>query len=221
MDPFFVGLLSIGLVLIAVIMGLHIGVALALVSVVGLWMIEGDPNIPVQMLGSAAFHGVFDYIYCVVPMFVLMGFLTNLSGAAEEAYDVSAKLMQKLPGGLAIATVIANAIFAAITGISVASAAMFSKVSLKPMLRHGYDKQLSLGTIAGSSILGMLISPSVLLILYGIIARESIGALFIAGIVPGVILAFVYSFGILGMVKLRPQLIRGEKIVYEAEGAPG
>lgn len=221
MDPFLVGLLSVALILIAVIIGVHIAIALALVSIIGLWMIIGDPAVPVQMLGSAAFHGIFDYVYSVVPMFVLMGFLANLSGGAEEAYDVAAKLMHKRPGGLAIATVIANAVFAAITGISVASAAMFSKVSLKPMLRHGYDKNLSLGTIAGSSILSMLIPPSVLLILYGIIARESIGALFVAGIIPGIILALVYSFGILAMVKVRPQLVKGGNAAYETEGASG
>ncbi|MBU2549283.1 MAG: TRAP transporter large permease [Proteobacteria bacterium] len=207
MEPCLVGLLSVGLILAAVIVGVHIGVALALVSVVGLWAVIGDPAVPVEMLGSAAFHGVFDYVYSVVPMFVLMGFLANLSGAAEDAYDAAAAIMRRRPGGLAIATVVANAVFAAITGISVASAAMFSKVSLPPMLRHGYDKKLSLGTIAGSSILGMLIPPSVLLILYGIVAQESIGALFAAGVLPGLVLALVYSLGIAAMVRARPSLV--------------
>lgn len=209
MDPFLIGLLSVGLILLAVVLGVHISIALALVSLIGLWMILGDLSIPVQMLGSAAFHGVFDYAFSVLPMFVLMGFLANLSGAAEEAYDFAATLLRRSRGGLAIATVIANAVFAAVTGISVASAAMFSRISLKPMLRHGYDRTLSLGTIAGSSILGMLIPPSVLLILYGIVARESIGALFTAGIVPGILLALAYSLGIWTMVRLRPALVKG------------
>lgn len=202
------GLISIVLILISVIIGIHIAIALALVSLIGLWLIVGDPIMPIQMLGSAAFHGVFDYVYSVVPMFVLMGFLANLSGAAEEAYDTAATLLRKRAGGLAIATVLANAVFAAITGISIASAAVFSKVSLKPMLHHGYDKEFSLGTIAGSSILGMLIPPSVLLILFGIVGQESIGALFTAGILPGILLALVYSIGISLMVKIRPDLVK-------------
>jgi len=210
MEPFIIGWLSILLVLVAVVIGIHISVALALISLVGLWMILGDAMIPIHMLGSAAFHGVFDYAFSVVPMFVLMGFLANISGAAEEAYDVTANMLRKRPGGLAIATVIANAVFAAITGISIASAAMFSRISLPSMIRHGYDKKFSLGTIAGSSILGMLIPPSVLLILFGIVARESIGSLFLAGIIPGIVLATVYSLGISIMVHFRPSLVQNK-----------
>jgi len=222
MDPFVVGLISILLILVTVIIGVHIAIALALASLIGLWLMAGDPVMPVQMLGSAAFHGVFDYVYSVVPMFVLMGFLANLSGAAEEAYDAAAALLRRYLGGLAIATVAANAVFAAITGISIASAAVFSKVSLNPMLHHGYDKKFSLGTIAGSSILGMLIPPSVLLILFGIVAQESIGALFTAGILPGIVLAVVYSAGIFLMVKFRPDLVQAKrKADLKTEAEPG
>ena len=196
MDPFLIGLCSVLVIVVVVVLGVPIAVALAGVSIAGLWIMLGDPMIPIKMLGSAAFHGVFNYSFSVVPMFVLMGFLANQSGAAEEAYNLAAGLLRRRPGGLAMATVAANAFFAAITGISVASAAMFSRVSLGPMMRHGYDRTFSLGTIAGSSILGMLIPPSVLFILYGIVAQESIGALFAAGIVPGVILALVYCLGI-------------------------
>jgi tripartite ATP-independent transporter DctM subunit len=207
-DPVIVGALSVVLVIVLVVVGLPIAVALALVSLAGLWVIIGDPTAPLGMLASAAFHGVFDYTFSVVPMFVLMGFLANLSGAAEEAYDFAGTLLKGRRGGLAMATVAANALFAAVTGISIASAAMFSRVSLPSMLRHGYNRSFSLGTIAGSSILGMLIPPSVLLILYGIVARESIGTLFTAGVGPGILLAVVYSAGIWLMVRLRPSLVQ-------------
>lgn len=211
MEPFLAGALSILIIIVIVVIGVPIAVALAIVSLLGLWVIIGDPAVGFHMLGSAAFHGVFDYAFSVVPMFVLMGFLANLSGAAEEAYDLAAKILRRRSGGLAMATVAANAVFAAITGISVASAAMFSRVSLKPMISRGYDRTFSLGTIAGSSILGMLIPPSVLLILYGIIAGESIGALFAAGIVPGLILALVFCLGIAVMVRLNPGLIQNKE----------
>ena len=211
MDPFIIGILSVLLIVIVIVIGLPIAVALALVSLVGLWFLLGHPLVGIQMLGSAAFHGIFDYAYSVVPMFVLMGFLANLSGAAEEAYELTANLLRGRRGGLAMATVLANALFAAITGISMASAAMFSRISLGPMLRHGYDRTFSLGTIAGSSILGMLIPPSVLFILYGIVAQESIGELFAAGVVPGLLLALVYCLGIYGMVRFRPRLTGGKQ----------
>ena len=208
MDPVTIGLISLGVIFVAVLAGIHIAVALALISLGALGLIKGDLGMPIAMLASGSFHGVMDYIFSVLPMFLLMGFLANFAGSAEEAYDLAVRLVGKLRGSLAIATVIANAVFAAITGVSIASAALFSKISLPQMLRHGYDKGLSLGTVAGSSVLGMLIPPSVLFILYGILANESIGALYIAGIVPGLILAAVYIMGITLMIRLRPHLVK-------------
>ncbi len=219
MDPVTVGVLSVMLIILMVVLSIPIAVSLALAGMAGLFCITGSAMVPVSMLGSAAFHGVYDYVYSVVPMFVLMGFFANLSGAAEDAYDFAAAFVKDRRGGLAIATVGANAVFAAVTGISVASAAMFSKVSLPPMLRHGYKKSFCLGAIAGSSILGMLIPPSVLLILYGIVARQSIGTLFSAGIIPGILLALVYAAGIWLMVRLWPGLVSDRAGIPEEEGS--
>jgi tripartite ATP-independent transporter DctM subunit len=217
MDPVTIGIISLGFIFIAVLLGLHIGVALPLISLGALALIKGDLSMPIAMLASGAFHGVMDYVFSVVPMFLLMGFLANFSGSAEDAYDLAVRLLGKLRGSLAIATVIANAVFAAITGVSIASAALFSKMSLPHMLQHGYDKRLSLGTVAGSSVLGMLIPPSFLLILYGILANQSIGALYIAGIVPGIILASIYIVGIIIMIRLRPHLVK--EIVSSNKGS--
>lgn len=208
MDPVIIGIISLGVIFVAVFVGLHIGVALPLISLSALALIKGDLNMPIAMLASGAFHGVMDYVFSVVPMFLLMGFLANFSGSAEDAYDLAVRLLAKVRGSLAIATVIGNAVFAAITGVSIASAAVFSKVSLPHMLQHGYDRGLSLGTVAGSSVLGMLIPPSFLLILYGILANQSIGALYMAGIVPGILLTSVYIAGIIIMVRLRPHLVK-------------
>jgi tripartite ATP-independent transporter DctM subunit len=126
-------------------------------------------------------------------------------------------MFSRLRGGLGIATVFANAIFAAITGVSVASAAVFSKIAIPQMERLGYDRRFALGTVAGSSVLGMLIPPSVLLIIYGILAEEAIGKLFMAGVIPGILLAFVLSLGIFVMVLTRPHL-GGEKPEMERLG---
>ena len=114
---------------------------------------------------------------------------------------------RKERGGLEIATVFSNAVFAAITGVSIASAAVFGKISLSEMLKAGYEKRFALGVVAGSSVLGMLIPPSVLLIIYGVISEQAIGRLFIAGVIPGLLLTVVYSLGVFLMVTYKPRLI--------------
>jgi C4-dicarboxylate transporter DctM subunit len=207
MDPFIIGLLSIAAVFIAVLVGVHIAVALTLISLSSMALIKGGFGMPIAMLATGAFHSVMDYVFSVLPMFLLMGYAADYSGTAEDAYDLAVRWIgTKVRGGLAIATILANAFFAAITGVSIASAALFSKISLPHMQRHGYERSFSIGIIAASSILGMLIPPSVLFILYGILANESVGALYIAGIVPGVMLAVAYSIQIVIMVWRNPKL---------------
>ncbi len=206
MDPIFIALITVALLMAAIICGMHVGVALALMSVVGMWWITGSPMIAVKLLGTTSYRAVMDYVFGVVPMFVLMGMLANLSEASVELYDSANVLLARLRGGLGIATVAANAVFAAITGVSVASAAVFSKIAIPQMLRLGYDHKFALGIVAGSSLLGMLIPPSILFIIYGVLTEEAIGKLFIAGIMPGIILAAVLSAGIYVMVLVRPRL---------------
>lgn len=208
MDPLIIGLITVVLLFILILLGVHIGVSLAVMSVLGVWWILGKASVAVGLLGTVAFSSIMNYTLGVVPMFVLMGLMTNVSGATKDLYDAANVWFGRLRGGLGIATVIANAIFSAVSGVSIASAAMFSKISLPQMLARGYDRKLALGTVAGSSILGMLIPPSILLILFGVLANESIGKLFIAGVVPGILLMFIYSVGISLMVRFRPHLVR-------------
>ena len=218
MDPLFIGLITVGLLFIAILLGVHVGVALAGVSAIGLWWITGNFTIAIKLLGATSYRAIMDYVFAVVPMFVLMGLLANISGASEDLYNSANVLFARLRGGLGIATVFANAVFAAITGTSVASAAVFSKISLPQMKRLGYDHKFALGTVAGSSVLGMLIPPSVLLIIYGILTEEAIGKLFIAGILPGIVLSIVFSVGIYLMVTMKPEL-GGERPTIEKIGA--
>jgi tripartite ATP-independent transporter DctM subunit len=217
MDPITIALITIGLLMLAIILGVHIGIALAAVSAVGLWWITGEINIAIKLMGAASYRAVNEYIFGVVPMFILMGMMANLSGASRELYDAANVMLARVRGGLGIATVLANAVFAAITGVSVASAAIFSTIALPQMMRLGYDKKFALGTVAGSSLLGMLIPPSLLLIIYGVITEESIGALFIAGVVPGILLALLLCLLIAFMVWWRPQLA-GERPTMEKMG---
>jgi C4-dicarboxylate transporter DctM subunit len=206
MEAVFIGGSMLALMFIGVLSGIHIGVSLLFCSLLGSWLIMGDFATAASLMGTGPFYVLFEYELTVIPLFILMGLFVVVSRASDDLYNTFHVWLGRLPGGLAIATVLSNALFAAITGVSIASAAVFSKIALPQMEEHGYDKSLSLGTIAGSSVLGMLIPPSVLLIVYGIFSEQSIGKLFMAGFIPGIILTGVYSFGILAMVRIRPRL---------------
>jgi C4-dicarboxylate transporter DctM subunit len=189
-----------------VMLGVPISYALILTSFVGMFMIRDNIDIAFNLMNAAAYSGVRDYVFAVIPLFILMGaFMTN-SRAAEALFTAINYLLKKVRAGLSIATVGANAIFAAVTGVSVASAAVFSNVAYPQMERFGYSKRGSLGVIAGSSILGMLIPPSLLMILYGILTQVSIGKMFIAGVVPGLVLAAMFSAYLYISSFVRPDL---------------
>ncbi|MEP4990140.1 MAG: TRAP transporter large permease, partial [Paracoccaceae bacterium] len=173
----------------------------------GVWAIKGSPLLASKLLALAANDAISSYFFGVVPLFVLMGFVVSEAGFGRDAFDVANAAFRRMRGGLAIGTVGANAIFAAITGISIASAAVFTKIAVPQMIRHGYTPRFATGLVAGSSVLGMLIPPSLLLILFGILAEQSIGDLFIAGIVPGLLLAVFFSLGIVVMATLFPGFV--------------
>ncbi|OUM99625.1 MAG: hypothetical protein BAA02_12515 [Paenibacillaceae bacterium ZCTH02-B3] len=207
-----IGTVTVALMLILILLGTHVGVALALMSIVGIFMATGSWDISLSILHTTAFRAIREYVYGVIPLFVLMGLFANLSGASQEIYNAFHVLLRRIRGGLGMATVGANALFATITGVSIASAAVFSKISLKPMMDLNYNKRFALGTIAGSSVLGMLIPPSLLLIIYGMLAQTSIGDLFLAGIIPGILLSLVYCVGIYVMARVKPSLVGGDTV---------
>lgn len=184
--------------------GMHVAIALAVCSFLGVFAIKGSTLIAGKMLALAASESIDSYIFGVVPLFVLMGFVVSQADIGRDAFDVANRALGRIKGGLGIATVGANAIFAAITGISIASAAVFTRVAVPEMLRHGYSKRFAYGIVAGSSVLGMLIPPSLLLILYGILTEQSVGDLFLAGVVPGIILAIAFGLGVYVMARRWP-----------------
>lgn len=161
----------------------------------------------VNVLSQSAWGAVRQYMFGVIPLFVLMGLLANLSGASQDLYDSASLLLKKVRGGVGIATVIANAIFAAITGVTVASAAVFTKIALPQMLRLKYNRKIALGTISGSAILGMLIPPSLLMIVYGSQADVSIGKLFVAAVMPGILMTIAFIIVILTVAHIKPDYI--------------
>jgi tripartite ATP-independent transporter DctM subunit len=145
-----------------------------------------------QAAGSSVSTSIASDAYAVIPLFVLMGLFVSATNMGRDTFDVAARLLRGLRGGLGIATVAANAVFAACTGTTIASASVFTKVAVPEMVRHGYTPKFSVGVVAGSSVLGMLIPPSILMIIFGVIANVSIADLFTAGIVPGVVLALAF-----------------------------
>ncbi len=207
MTAFDIGLISLVAMGAAVLMGMFVPVALMACSFIGVWAIKGSPLLASKLLALAANDAISSYFFGVVPLFVLMGFVVSEAGFGRDAFDVANAAFRRLKGGLAVGTVGANAIFAAITGISIASAAVFTKIAVPQMIRHGYTPRFATGVVAGSSVLGMLIPPSLLLILFGILAEQSIGDLFIAGIGPGLLLSVFFALGIVAMAIFTPGIV--------------
>ena len=216
MTAFEIALASVLAMLLLIYLGMHVAIVLALVSFIGVWIIRGDLDVAVFHLWAAASQSISDSVFAVVPLYILMGSLAGVAGMGRDTYDLAHRLIGRVRGSLGIATVIANAIFAAVTGVSVASASIFAKLSVPEMMRHGYRAQFAVGVVAGSSILGMLIPPSVLMIVYGIIAEQSIGDLFIAGIGPGIAIVLTFAAMILVMAYRFPSLVM-ESGSFESE----
>ncbi|RST86858.1 TRAP transporter large permease [Aquibium carbonis] len=216
MSTFEIGLATLGAMIVLVYAGLWVPIALMLCSYVGVWMMKGSPVLAGKLLALSASETISSYFFGVVPLFVLMGFLVSVTGLGRDAYDVANQLFRRLKGGLGVSTVAANAIFAAITGISIASAAVFTRLAVPEMVRHGYTKKFSVGVVAGSSVLGMLIPPSLLLILYGLLTEQSVGDLFLAGVLPGLLLAAIFAGGVVLMAYFWPSFI-GENLSDDRE----
>ena len=200
------------LILVTVLLGLvfagvHIAVALGAASMLGIYLMTEDFQVVASFIGSTAYEAVRDYVFAVIPLFMLMGEFLAKCGAAGDLFRLFNRLTRIVPGRLAIATVISNAVFACVTGVSIAAAAAFSRIAYPEMKRHGYQDRFALGCIAGSAVLGMLIPPSVLMIVWAILTEMSIGDLFLAGVLPGLLLTAFYVLYIIGAAALRPALV--------------
>lgn len=202
-----IGLISVGAIVLLIYSGMHVGIALSLVSFLSVALQKDSLTLAMKLLTLAAADGIADQTFAVIPLFVLMGLIMSASDVGRDAYDVGDYFLRRVRGGLGIATVGSNAIFAAVTGVSIASAAVFTRVAVPEMLRLGYSPRFAVGTVAGSSVLGMLIPPSILLIIYAILTEQSIGLMFFAGIGPGILLSTVYCLGIIGMAYFMPWFV--------------
>ena len=185
MTPFEVGLVGIFLLIVFLLAGVHIGVVMAAVGFLGISYLNGW-FAGLMVLKTVPFTTFANYSMSVVPLFILMGTVCFHTGISQELYHAVNKWIGHFKGGLAMATIGACAAFAALSGSSLATAATMGTVALPEMKRYKYSSRLATGCIAAGGSIGILIPPSVPLIVYGILANQSIGKLFMAGIIPGI-----------------------------------
>ena len=197
----------LAIMLAMVFAGVHVAVALGFGAVAGIYMMHGDITVVRAFIANTAYEALRDYVFAVIPLFMLMGDFLAKCGAARDLFALINRLTRWMPGRLAIATVFANAVFAFVTGVSIAAAAAFSRIAYPEMKRYGYERKFALGCIAGSACLGMLIPPSVLMIVWGVLTEQAIGKIFIAGIIPGFVVVTFYCAYILGVAWLQPQRV--------------
>lgn len=214
------GFLALG---VLIYLGLHISTALLAVAFFGVWLMRGDVGVAGNLLGIAATDAIAEYEFGTIPLFVLMGLLVMVAGVGADSYEVAHRLMRRVPGGLGHATVLGNAIFSAITGVTVASVVLFTKLAVPEMVKRGYHPRLAVGVVAGSAMLGMLIPPSILMIIYAVLTEVSIGDIYKAGILPGVILTAAFSLAIYLLAKTRPEWVgrSEEQLAAALVDAPG
>ncbi len=207
MTPVEIGIISVVAIVVLIYLGMYIPVALGLVSFVSIWIMSGKPILAFNFLKVAVGDGVTEYEFATIPLFTVMGLLVSRAGLGTDIYTVINRGFRKVTGGIGMATVGANAVFAAVTGSSIASASVFTKISVPEMRRFDYNKRFAVGVVAGSSVLGMIIPPSAMLIIYAFVAEQSVGEMFVAGIIPGLCLTVAYIIAILMMGRFWPSFI--------------
>jgi C4-dicarboxylate transporter DctM subunit len=205
MEPITWGIIGIGVLVIIFLLGLPVGFTMGLVGLVGVAVVN-SPSAGMSMLARDFFDTFSNYSLTVIPMFVFMGSIAFFSGMSGRLFDASYTLFGKMRGGLAMATIAATACFSAICGSTSATAAAMGKVTIPEMKRYGYNQGFAAGCVASAGALGILIPPSTIFIIYGILVQESIGKLFISGVVPGLMLTLVFIGTVYLMCKFNSAL---------------
>ncbi len=214
-------LIVVSLLLVFVVLGVDVAVALGVTAFAGLFLVFGEVKVVLSYLGSTANQSLNDQVFAIVPLFILMGEFIARSGAAGDIYAAINRNLSRLPGRLAHATVLGNTVFSFVTGTSLASATTFTRIAYPEMKRFGYHRGFSLGVIAGSASLGLLIPPSIFMVIWGILTEQSIGSLFIAGIIPGFLLAAMMMLYISTVALIAPARVGiGHTEIKDTPAAP-
>lgn len=209
MSPIEIGLISVAAIVVLIYFGFYIPVALGLVSLIAVWIIRDNPQLALNLLKSAVADGAREYTFATIPLFTFMGLIVAKAGLGKDVYIVMNGMFRRVRGGVGMATVGANAVFAAVTGSSIASASVFTKVAVPEMLELGFTPRFAVGVVGGSSVLGMIIPPSAMLIIYALVVEASVGDMFLAGIVPGILLTVAYMLAITLMCRFTPNFVGG------------
>jgi tripartite ATP-independent transporter DctM subunit len=215
MDPIDVSMILAGVLLILVFLGVRVAFATALVGFIGLFVIfafdknqgfERGLTTAVLIAGQVPHSKTASHVLGLIPTFILIGYLAYYAGLTKALFEAAKRWVGWLPGGLGVATVFATAGFAAVSGASVATSAVFARIAIPEMLRLGYDKRFAAGVVAAGGTLASLIPPSAILVIYAIITESSVGQLLLAGFLPGAVSALIYAGLVIGLAKLNPNL---------------
>lgn len=196
MDPMTVVIICVVLLLALMVIGVPIYACLGFTGLLGTVMLSGW-KVAITMLKNFPYMRSADYIMMVVPMFIMMGYIAFAAGLSRDAYTIANKWLARLPAGLAMATIMASAMFGACCGSSVACSATMGKVSIPEMTEKGYNPKVSAGVVAAGGLLGIMIPPSTILVFYGTLAEVSVGQMLLAGVIPGIVTAVIYCGGLL------------------------
>ena len=207
MSEFSIGMIGTAALLLFVFAGVRVFIVAAMVGIFGTVAIIGW-KAGAAISGTVPHSKSINYALSVLPMFILIGFIAYHGGLTHALFRAAKNWFGWVPGGLAVASVFATAGFAAVSGASTATAAVFSRVAIPHMLAHGYDRRLAAGVVAAGGTLASLIPPSAILVIYAIIVEESVGTLILAGFVPGVVSAIIYAMLIIGQCMWKPELGR-------------
>ena len=209
------GLLSVGLIFLLMGLGVPVFAALGLAGIIGIFLVQ-DASYIYNVLQNFAFDETAAYLLTVIPLFIIMGNFALHAGVGKSLFHVAKRWCGHLPGGLAISTILTCAGFSATSGSSVATAATVGAISLPEMKQAGYDKRLSAGCVAAGGVLGVLISPSVLLVFYAALTEVSAGKMLVAGILPGILSVAVFVAGVFIISVMKPDMCpKGERVGWK------
>ncbi len=214
MDALTLGVVFTLALLVLVVMGMRVAFATASIGLLGLVAIfsqklgfEKGVWVAIQMAGTVPHSKVVTYALSVLPAFILIGYLAYHAGLTRAVFDAAKRWLGWLPGGLGVATIFATAGFSAVSGASIATAAVFSRIAIPELLQVGYDKRLAAGVVAAGGTLATLIPPSAMLVIYAVIVEQSVGKLLLAGFLPGLFSALIYVLLIVGIGLAKPQQV--------------
>lgn len=207
MDPLTLGVASLAALAVLLLLGLHIGVALALVGIVGTAAIVGL-DVALSMATATIYHTMGSFELITIPLFILMGYLASAGGISTDVFKSVNDWVGRFKGGIGTSTIVSCTAFGAVCGSSLVTASVFARICAPEMRKLGYDKRIAYGICASGGMIGMLIPPSILMVVYGVLAGESIGKLLIAGVGPGLLLMALFSLTVVMIAKIRPDLIR-------------